>query len=316
MNFNRNLKNLSGDASFRKFYRNNKKKNSIIVFAKKEKKSNLLIYDAINQILLKNRIKAPKLIKEKYNQNYIEIEDLGNNTIFNKLSNNNKIYYYYKVVSLLKKLQKITDKKINTFNNLKYTIPKYTKKKLFNESKLFLDWYVPKKIRKKEQRYIIKTLKNIFLDLLGKLEIKKKVFVHRDFHISNMILYKKKIYLIDSQDAVYGNIAYDLASLIDDVRYKTTKKEKNKIFDKYVSLSKSINVNKLKNDLEILSVMRNIKIIGIFTRLSERDGKNKYLKLVPRAWNLIEQRINKNHKFKNLKYILDKYFPQKKRKST
>ena len=121
MNFNRNLKNLSGDASFRKFYRSNKKKNSIIVFAEKEKKNNLLIYDAINQILLKNKIKAPKLIKEKYNQNYIEIEDLGNNTIFNKLSNNNKIYYYYKVVRLLKKLKRITDKKINTFNNSKIT---------------------------------------------------------------------------------------------------------------------------------------------------------------------------------------------------
>lgn len=313
MNLNSNLKNLSGDASFRKFYRN-KKKNSIIVFAEKEKKNNLLIYDGINQILLKNKINAPKLIKEKYHQNYIEIEDLGNNTILDKVSNNNKIYYYYKILELLKKLQKITDKKINTFNNSKYTIPKYTKKKLFNESKLFLDWYLPKKIKKSKQKFLKKKLKSIFLDLLGKLEIKKKVFVHRDFHISNMMLYNKKIYLIDSQDAVYGNIAYDLASLIDDVRYKTTKKEKNNIFNKYVSLSKSINANKLKNDLEILSVMRNIKIIGIFTRLSERDGKNKYLKLVPRAWNLIEQRINKNHNFKNLKDILDRYFPQKKRK--
>ena len=313
MNLNSNLKNLSGDASFRKFYRN-KKKNSIIVFAEKEKKNNLLIYDGINQILLKNKINAPKLIKEKYYQNYIEIEDLGNNTILDKVSNNNKIYYYYKILELLKKLQRITDKKINTFNNSKYTIPKYTKKKLFNESKLFLDWYLPKKIKKSKQKFLKKKLKSIFLDLLGKLEIKKKVFVHRDFHISNMMLYNKKIYLIDSQDAVYGNIAYDLASLIDDVRYKTTKKEKNNIFNKYVSLSKSINANKLKNDLEILSVMRNIKIIGIFTRLSERDGKNKYLKLVPRAWNLIEQRINKNHNFKNLKNILDKYFPQKKRK--
>ena len=313
MNLNSNLKNLSGDASFRKFYRN-KKKNSIIVFAEKEKKNNLLIYDGINQILLKNKINAPKLIKEKYYQNYIEIEDLGNNTILDKVSNNNKIYYYYKILELLKKLQRITDKKINTFNNSKYTIPKYTKKKLFNESKLFLDWYLPKKIKKSKQKFLKKKLKSIFLDLLGKLEIKKKVFVHRDFHISNMMLYNKKIYLIDSQDAVYGNIAYDLASLIDDVRYKTTKKEKNNIFNKYVSLSKSINANKLKNDLEILSVMRNIKIIGIFTRLSERDGKNKYLKLVPRAWNLIEQRINKNHNFKNLKDILDRYFPQKKRK--
>ena len=62
-----NLVLLSGDASFRKFYRKNK---SIIVFCKKNKKKNLLIYDAINKILINNKIKAPKLIKQNYRQNF------------------------------------------------------------------------------------------------------------------------------------------------------------------------------------------------------------------------------------------------------
>ncbi len=126
-----------------------------------------------------------------------------------------------------------------------------------------------------------------------------------------MMLYKKKIYLIDNQDAVYGNIAYDLASLIDDVRVKTTLEQKKKIYDKYVKEKKALDISKFKNDFEILSVLRNIKIIGIFTRLSVRDKKKKYLKLIPRAWNLIEYRIKKNYKFKDLKIILDKYFPKK-----
>ena len=76
-------------------------------------------------------------------------------------------------------------------------------------------------------------------------------------------------------------------------------------------MNKSIEVNKLKNDFEILSVLRNLKIIGIFTRLSIRDNKTKYLKLIPRAWNLIELRIDKNKKFKKLKDILDKFFTKK-----
>jgi len=66
-----------------------------------------------------------------------------------------------------------------------------------------------------------------------------------------------------------------------------------------------------KNDFEILSVLRNLKIIGIFTRLSIRDNKNNYLKLIPYAWKLIEQRIEKNKKFIELKIILDKYFSKK-----
>ena len=61
----RNLKKIKGDASFRKFYRKRDKKfTSIIVFSNKEKLKNLLIYDSVNRILIKNKILAPKLYKE------------------------------------------------------------------------------------------------------------------------------------------------------------------------------------------------------------------------------------------------------------
>ena len=73
MNF-KNIEELSGDASHRKFYRD-KKNNSIIVYAKKEKRKNLLIYAAINDLLKKNKILTPRLISEKYKNNYIVIED-------------------------------------------------------------------------------------------------------------------------------------------------------------------------------------------------------------------------------------------------
>tara|TARA_B100001057_G_scaffold303338_1_gene303555 strand:+ start:465 stop:734 length:270 start_codon:yes stop_codon:yes gene_type:complete len=81
MKFLKEFKEIKGDASFRKFYRNRKNK-SIIIYAKKEKKINLLAYDAVNKILIKNKILAPKLISQNYKKNYIEIEDLGRKTIF------------------------------------------------------------------------------------------------------------------------------------------------------------------------------------------------------------------------------------------
>ena len=121
----------------------------------------------------------------------------------------------------------------------------------------------------------------------------------------------KKLCLIDNQDAVFGNIAYDLASLIDDVRLKTSLNLKKSIFEEYIKTNKRVNIVNFKNDFEILSVLRNIKIIGIFTRLSTRDKKNQYLKLIPYAWKLIEQRIENNKKFIELKNILDKYFSKK-----
>ncbi len=84
------------------------------------------------------------------------------------------------------------------------------------------------------------------------------------------------------------------------------------IYQSYFNLNKKkINKIKFKNDFEILSVLRNLKIIGIFTRLVTRDKKKKYLKLIPYAWNLIELRIKKNLIFKDLKHCLDINFPKK-----
>ena len=125
------------------------------------------------------------------------------------------------------------------------------------------------------------------------------------------MLVKDRIGVIDSQDALIGNIAYDLASLIDDVRFKTLNSFKNKIYKLYVNKKKKLNKDKFKNDFEILSVMRNLKIIGIFTRLAVRDNKKKYLKLIPYTWKLINLRINKNAIFKDLKNILIKKFKKK-----
>ena len=143
------------------------------------------------------------------------------------------------------------------------------------------------------------------------MKLKNNVFVHRDFHVSNLMLVKNQIGVIDSQDALIGNRAYDLASLIDDVRFKTSKSFKKKIFNFYLKKQKKLNIKKFKNDFEILSILRNLKIIGIFTRLAVRDGKKNYLKLIPYTWKLISLRINENEVFKDLKNLLNKNLKKK-----
>ena len=83
MNYFKDLKEIKGDASFRKFYRKRSKNlTSIIVFARKEKFKNLLVYDAINKILITNKILAPITYHENYNKNFIEIEDFGDISIY------------------------------------------------------------------------------------------------------------------------------------------------------------------------------------------------------------------------------------------
>ena len=305
---------IKGDASFRSFFRKtNVKKNSIIVIAKKEKFKNLVVYDAINKILLKNKILAPHLYNENYSKNFIEIEDFGNKSLFNELNKKrkNKFFYFKKIIELLIKIQSIKNRQINTFKNKKYLIPKYEKKILIQEANLFCDWYVKNNFSKNGIKKFSKEFKKVMKNLASNLMLKENVFVHRDFHISNLMLVKKNIGVIDSQDALVGNRAYDLASLIDDVRLKTSKTFKKKVFNYYLKKQKKINTQKLKNDFEILSIMRNLKIIGIFTRLAIRDGKKNYLKLIPYAWNLISIRIDENEVFKDLKNLLNQKFKKK-----
>jgi aminoglycoside/choline kinase family phosphotransferase len=312
------LKKIKGDASFRSFYRKtSNKKNSIIVYATKEKEKNLLIYAAINSLLIENKILAPKLYKENYKKNFIEIEDFGDDTVFKLLrkSGSNKINLYKKSIDLLSKIQKIKQKKIKNFKGKNYKVPAYENNKLFKEAKLFSDWYTKRHISKKKLQILnIEINKNIKI-LLSNLKLKNDTLVHRDFHVSNLIKYKKKLATIDTQDALIGNRAYDLASLIDDVRFKSNQKLKDNIYNYYLKLNND-KVNKviLLNDFEILSVIRNMKIIGIFARLAARDKKKKYLKLIPHAWKLIELRMQNNQIFDGLKRVLDINFPKKIRK--
>ena len=305
---------IKGDASIRKFFRKKNNQNtSIVVFAEKEKFKNLLVYDAINKVLNKNKILAPKLYKENYIMNYIEIQDFGNETIFGKLNKKKdiRLSHFKKIINLLNKVQSIKNRKIKSFKNRNYIIPKYDKKILINEANLFCDWYLKKNPPKLTKGKFSKEFKKIIKRLTLNLKLKNSFFVHRDFHVSNLMIVNNRIGLIDSQDALIGNRAYDLASLIDDVRLKTPKSLKKKIFNFYIKRQKNLDVNKFKNDFEILSILRNLKIIGIFTRLALRDGKKNYLKMIPYSWQLINMRISENEVFQDLKELLNQNFKNK-----
>ena len=302
---------IKGDASFRKFFRH-KENNSILVISKKEKLKNLLIYDAINKIFIKNKILAPILLSENYLNNYIEIQDFGDQTLFEILKNKKKKKFntFKEILKILNEIQLIKTKKIKNFKNKFYKVQEYKKKILFDEAKLFCDWYVPKILPKAKSIKFNKKFKSEIKNLLSKLNYKNDTFVHRDFHVSNLMYYNKKITVIDSQDALIGNRAYDLASLIDDVRLKTSNKLKEKVFKLYIKTNKNIDLKKFKKDFEILSILRNLKIIGIFMRLALRDNKKKYLKLIPYAWEMINYRIKKQSEFKNLMLLLKNTFPK------
>jgi len=311
------IKKISGDASFREFYKIEKNfKSTILVKASKDKFKNLIVYAAINELLIKNKIKAPKLIQENFSKNMMEIENIGNHSFLDYIKNKkDKINDYKKIIELIIKLQKINFKKDFKFKKNKIKINKYNLTTLHKESDLFFDWYL--KNNTKKNFFYKNQIKKELNTLYKKLYFQEMCFVHRDFHASNIMVKNKKFGLIDSQDALRGNLLYDIASLIDDVRIKLPKNLKSKPFNHYLHKSKKIKKKKekllAKNDFDILSIQRNLKILGIFVRLGKRDSKPSYLKYLPYIWKLLELRL-KNPIFINLKYLLDKAVPKKNRK--
>ena len=314
---NYKLKKISGDASFREFYRLQKGKNtSIIIQAKKEKFKNLITYIVVNKILAKNKIYAPKLITNHYEHDIIEITDLGQKSFYNTIiKKKNKFNDYKDLIKIIIKLQNIKLQRNYRLGKFKINFQNYSIKNLHKESDLFFDWYLKYCFKSSKLKIIKNILKKELTKIYRKLYFKNNVFVHRDFHASNIMVNKNKFGLIDSQDAIIGNPLYDVASLIDDVRIKLPLNLQNQLFNFYYinSKFKKEKYQNLKNDFEILSVQRNLKILGIFVRLFKRDGKSNYLKYLPRTWNLIEKRL-KNPVFKNLNLILKKYLNIKKLK--
>ena len=116
--------------------------------------------------------------------------------------------------------------------------------------------------------------------------------VLRDYHAENLMWLpdrsdNRRVGLLDYQDALAGNPAYDIASLLKDARREVPKKLQEELI-KYFLKKTNLDHAVFSRDYSILSAQRNLKIIGIFSRLSIRDNKSSYLDLIPRVWKNLQ----------------------------
>ena len=145
------LKKISSDASFREFYRIQKNlTSSILVIANKNKHKNLVVYAAVNKFLISNKIKPPKLLKEYFKNEMMEIEDLGTHSFFDSIQHEkNKFNSYTKLIKIILKLQNIKLRNYIKLKKYKIKINNYNLKILHEESDLFFYWYLKNNTKKK-----------------------------------------------------------------------------------------------------------------------------------------------------------------------
>jgi len=297
----KNLVAIRSDASFRKYYR--LENNILVMDAAPEKGESVSKFSEIATILHSFNLSAPKIIDVNNKEGFILLEDFGDKIFSTYMNKENNINLYKKAIDVL------IDIKIKSSQN-KSSLSKlttYTFEELYRESILFIEWFIEQKLRmqisnkKREEFYQI--LKQAFLNIKSQND----TLVLRDYHVDNLILKDhkeplKQVGLIDFQDALLGSSFYDLASLLEDVRMPLNENEKEELLKYYINMTNE-NYEMVLREINFFSLQRNLKILGIFNRLSIRDGKARYLEYLPATFNFIKSNLKSSLFFDMKKWI-------------
>ena len=304
----KNLIPIKNDASFRKYFRVDKK---ILMDADPHLGEDVGSFININHVLREFKLNVPEIFTIDKENGFLLLEDLGENIFSQILNSENEEQLYKQAIEVLIEIYK---KDLNKFSNFTF-LEKYSVEKLQDESQLFIEWYLKKYLKINITDTDIKNFKDIINKIFNNLDTKFEKLVLRDYHVDNLILQKSKLGLkqvgiLDFQDAVLGSSSYDLISIIEDVRRPISKDLKN-ILIKYFIDSTGYDPNQLEKELAFYSVQRNLKILGIFSRLNLRDNKSKYMGYNDNAWKYIESNLN-NPTMSDLKVWLKKILPNAK----
>jgi N-acetylmuramate 1-kinase len=169
-------------------------------------------------------------------------------------------------------------------------VPSYDREALLIEASLLADWYAPRFLGRKLAAHEREEFDAIWNEIISAIGNSMPTLVLRDFHSPNLIWrphedFPLRFGLIDFQDAVIGPQAYDLASIGQDARVDVTENLEAEMKALYISLRRAqgaFDQPAFERDYAVLAAHRATKILGIFVRLDERDGKPSYLKHLPR----------------------------------
>ncbi len=290
------LKPLKNDASKRKYYRFTSNNKEFLLMDSSLEKKSLENFIEISKWLKSNHLTSPEIFRKDANLGILIIEDFGNNkySILCKKEKKKKNFYYREAIKLLTSLSE--KKKPGFLKDYNYDILK-------GELDLYIKW----ELNIKKNKKAFKDWDRIWSILLKNISYKKTCVVLRDFHVDNIFYLRdrsklEKVGLIDFQDSLIGHPAYDLVSLLQDVRAFLSFEEQDDLYNYYKKNAK-IKQDEFKYAYLVLGTQRLFKIIGIFKKLAIKQGKINYLRYLPRTKKLIKYNL-RNPIFNELKIWL------------
>jgi len=180
-----------------------------------------------------------------------------------------------------------------------HEVPPFDRDAMSIEVELLVDWYVPYAMGRPAGDSLRAGFKAAWNGAFDRLERAEKGLMLRDFHSPNIIWRgerqgQDRLGIVDFQDALIGPSAYDVASLAMDARVTVPPEIEQAAVDAYVAARKKagkFDEAAFAEAYAIMAAQRNSKILGIFVRLNERDGKPAYLKHLPRIRNYLERAL-------------------------
>ena len=274
------LRVASADASFRRYFRvDGIDGATYIAMDAPPPQEDVVPFIHVADVFGKTGASVPQIIAQDIGRGFLLLTDLGNVTYLHQLKADTVHKLYMDAIDALVLIQTQSQPEV---------LPEYDRAVLSRELTLFPDWYIAKHLGVTMTAAQNAELNKVFDIILANNLAQPQVYVHRDYHSRNlMVLDKGNPGILDFQDAVYGPITYDLASLLRDAYVQW---DEELVLDwviryweraKRAGLPVNPDIDAFYRDFEFMGLQRHLKVLGIFARLYHRDGKDGYLNDLP-----------------------------------
>jgi aminoglycoside/choline kinase family phosphotransferase len=308
----------SADASFRRYFRATFADRTLVVMDAPPQHEDCKPFLHVARLFENAGTHVPHVYAQNLEQGFLLLSDLGNTTYLQALGGGDAAQPQDSaaIENARKLYGAATDALINIqLASRDNELPVYDEALLRRELNLFPEWYIAKHLGVTLNEKQSNALERAFQRILANNLAQPRVYVHRDYHSRNLMLSEPNPGILDFQDAVYGPITYDLASLFKDAYIRW---EEEQVIDwlirywenaRKAGLPVRDNFAEFYCDYEWMGVQRHIKVLGIFARLSHRDGKDGYLKDLPLVMDYLHRACQRYIDLKPLLNLLDELEP-------
>lgn len=292
----------SADASFRRYFRVTAKGRDYIVMDAPPAHEDCRPFIAVARLFRDAGVHVPEVLGQDLDQGFLLLTDLGSTTYLSALNDSTARELYLAANDALVRIQLASRPGV---------LPEYDRALLTRELMLFPEWYVAKHLgvaMNDQQQAILDT---VFERILANNLAQPQVYVHRDWHSRNLMVSDPNPGILDFQDAVYGPITYDLASIYRDAYIQWDEEQQLDWVIRYWEKARAARLpvredfGEFWRDFEWMGAQRHLKVLGIFARLYHRDGKDGYLKDMPRVMQYLRKVCERYDALKPLLFLLD-----------